>query len=341
MEWFKNVELISTFGGWLALNIGLNYYNKWVLSATNFRFPFLLTTVNKVVGLFIAVFLMLCRKGLPNPTELCSNFLRPIVHVQGIATALNIGLNNWSLMIITLTLNQVLKATVPLPTALLSVVFEGKSFSWQLYGSMLVLVAGCVLASMGAMGEEPIEGVLICLGSILATAAWTVSSAVLLQSGAKPLDAVSLLFVSGPTCIATLLTFFFFLEMPRLAGFTPSPDHPIPAPHMIVLYLGIAAFTASVYDIVHNHFVKLTSSMNMAIMGNSKLALLIVLSMVTLEREPTILRVVGVIVSFLGVVWYSVFKLYDKPKAKTADASSDDKSAPLNKPTEGAPLIKK
>lgn len=63
--------------------------------------------------------------------------------------------------------------------------------------------------------------------------------------------------------------------------------------------------------------------------------------MVTLEREPTILRVVGVIISFLGVVWYSVFKLYDKPKAKTADASSDDKSAPLNKPTEGAPLIKK
>ena len=47
----------------------------------------------------------------------------------------------------------------------------------------------------------------------------------------------------------------------------------------------LAALLASLYDIVHNQFVKLTSSMNMAIMGNAKLALLIVLSTLTLEAE--------------------------------------------------------
>ena len=34
--------------------------------------------------------------------------------------------------------------------------------------------------------------------------------------------------------------------------------------------LGGAAAMASAYDIVHNEFVKITSSLNMAIMGNSK-----------------------------------------------------------------------
>jgi hypothetical protein len=75
-------------------------------------------------------------------------------------------------------------------------------------GSMAVLVTGCVLASVGAMGSEPVLGIVVCIISTLANAAWTVSSAVLLQQGAKPLDAVSLIFVSGPTCIATLLLFF-------------------------------------------------------------------------------------------------------------------------------------
>jgi hypothetical protein len=41
-------------------------------------------------------------------------------------------------------------------------------------------------------------------------------------------------------------------------------------PWQIVLYLGIAALMGSMYDIVHNHFVKITSSMNMAIVGNLK-----------------------------------------------------------------------
>lgn len=62
------------------------------------------------------------------------------------------------------------------------------------------------------------------------------------------------------------------LNAPVLHGslyYMTSPGAPVVL-CQIVLYLGIAAFTASVYDIVHNHFVKLTSSMNMAIMGNSK-----------------------------------------------------------------------
>jgi hypothetical protein len=131
-EFLKRAELGCTFAGWLTLNLSLNYYNKWVLSETDFRFPFLLTTVNKTVGLFVAISIMMLKKGMPQPQELLSEFKRPMVHFQGVATALNLGMNNWSLLLITLTLNQVLKATVPLPVAALSVLLEGKTYSWQL-----------------------------------------------------------------------------------------------------------------------------------------------------------------------------------------------------------------
>ena len=347
-------QIVAVFSAWLALNLALNYYNKWCLSQTNFRFPFLLTIGNKVTGFFVAVVLMCANKGLPQPQELVEHFKRPLVHAQGVATALNIGLNNWSLVFISLTLNQVLKSTVPLPTALLSVMFESKSFSWQLYGSMVVLVIGCILAAWGGAGDELEDGnwvgILICLGSVLATAAWTVSSAVLMQMGEKPLDAVSLIFVSGPTCIATLLCFFFALELPRLINFASDPEHPVPSVGEMMLYLGAAAALASVYDIVHNQFVKLTSSVNMAFMGNTKLVLLIGLSMATMERTPTPLRIAGVSVAVLGVVWYSIFKLgwlEPPPPPKDDTASPEgDKTAPLaeqiekgEKPTEASSLL--
>jgi len=241
-----------------------------------------------------------------------------------------------------------------LPVALLSVLIEKKSFSWQLYGSMAILVTGCVVAAWGNMRDEDPLGIVICIGSVLATAVWTVLSAVIMQSGEKPLDAVSLVFVSGPTCIITLLVFFFSCSLPdeggnstrpvgsefyRITNFAPRA--PVPPPQMMVFYLGVAAVLASCYDIVHNHFVKLTSSMNMAIMGNSKLALLIVLSMATLESAPTVTRILGVLVAFAGVVWYSWFKLAEqqaKEKAKTAD----EKTEPLaKKPSEKTELLAK
>jgi drug/metabolite transporter (DMT)-like permease len=149
-----SVELVATFTGWLALNLGLNYYNKWVLSETDFRFPFFLTLVNKSVGLCVAITALFFKEGLPKPQDLAAQFSRPIVHAYGVMTALNIGMNNWSLLLITLTLNQIIKATIPLPTALLSKLVEGKTFSWHLYGSMAVLVGGVVMSSVGAFGAE-------------------------------------------------------------------------------------------------------------------------------------------------------------------------------------------
>jgi len=334
--------LVGTFAAWFVLNISLNYYNSRVLRGTNFHFPFLLTLVNKLVGFIIAVTLMLCSKGLPNPQELGAHFLRPIVHVQGVATALNIGFNNWSLVEITLTMNQILKSTAPLWTAPLSMIFEGKTFSWQLWGSMSVLVVGCVMAAWGALADEPILGILLCLLSVLSQATWTVSSAVLMQMGEKPLDAVSLLFVSGPTCMLTLFIFFAFRELPLISD--PDSFHDVPPAYMMCIYLGVAASLASCYDFVHNHFVKLTSSVNMAIMGNTKLAVLIGLSMATMESPPTVLRVLGVVVAFLGVIWYAWFSLQPKPPAPVADEKTgtqgDEKTQPL-KPTEATELLKK
>jgi len=364
-----SVELVATFTGWLALNLGLNYYNKWVLSETDFRFPFFLTLVNKSVGLCVAITALFFKEGLPKPQDLAAQFSRPIVHAYGVMTALNIGMNNWSLLLITLTLNQIIKATIPLPTALLSKLVEGKTFSWHLYGSMAVLVGGVVMSSVGAFGAEPVLGIVVCLISVLSTAAWNVTSAVLMQTGVK-LDAVSVLFVSGPTCIATLL-FFFLIPLPAFSesngnyyienseavqlfsGHRRHPGQAVPSAGTVVLYLAISALMGSFYDIVHGHFVKITSAVNISIVGNAKLALLILLSMGLLEhtREPTPLRITGILIAFLATVWYSWFKLNETTaatRAKTADSTSsdeksDEKAAPLvtdiKKQTESSSLL--
>ena len=74
------------------------------------------------------------------------------------------------------------------------------------------------------------------------------------------------------------------------------------------MFEGVRTGFACAYDVLHNQFVKITSSVNVSIMGNAKLALLIALSMGTLERPPTPLRIVGVTLSFAATVWYAVYQ---------------------------------
>ena len=106
-------------------------YNKWILSRTGFHFPLTLTATNKLIGWVGALAVLRFSAGsatyFPSLESLASQFKRPLVHAHGLITALNIGLNNWSLLWLSITINQLIKSVVPLPTAALSVCLERKT----------------------------------------------------------------------------------------------------------------------------------------------------------------------------------------------------------------------
>ena len=220
------IRLALTFAVWFAANVVLNLYNKFVLSHTGFAFPLTLTCSNKAVGWLGSIAVLAFQGGgLPDMSALKQQFKRPMVHAHGIITALNIGLNNWSLVLLSITINQLVKSIVPLPTAGLSVLFEGKTYSWHVYFSMMVLVGGTVLAATGKNAEATPGGLMLALGSVLCAAGWTVVSALLMQRGAAKLDSVSLVFVSSPTSICCLGLMALCLESTRLLAWLHSdPD---------------------------------------------------------------------------------------------------------------------
>jgi len=325
-------RVFVVFATWLTMNIGINTYNKYVLSKGGFAFPVLLTCTNKLIGWLGSILVMLIGprsrrcgslKALPPWSTAKSQFARSMVIWHGVLTAVNIGFNNWSLVTISLALNQLIKSKAPLPTAGLSMWMEKKRFSWQVWGSMAVVVIGTALAAGGEIdfAGDAWVGALLCLISVIASAGWTVLSAMLLQLGADKMDAVSLVFYSSPYSIVSLIAIFLAKgELGDLRHWITHPEARKTEAYVgifIVLGGGLLGFS---YDLIHNQFVKLTSSMTMAVMGNTKLVILIVLSMVWLECcRPMdglfVMNIVGVVIGVVGCVWYSASRLSEQKRA--------------------------
>ena len=108
------------FSVWLTANLSINLYNTYVLSKTHFKFPILLTGTNKLIGWLGSILVMLlgplCKpdaKRFPTSEMIRSQLFRPMVIAHGVLTAFNIGFNNWSLVSISLSLNQLLKSITP------------------------------------------------------------------------------------------------------------------------------------------------------------------------------------------------------------------------------------
>ena len=86
-----------------------------------------------------------------------------------------------SQVLIDLTLNKVIKSSVPVFVVIFSMVFEKKKYSWQVIVTLAVLSTGTVLSCLHIQGtsNNPV-GVLMAIGSAMVGGAGIVMSALLL-----------------------------------------------------------------------------------------------------------------------------------------------------------------
>lgn len=97
--------LVTVF---LALNSTLNITNKWALSTYGFRFPLLLTTCHMGFSFCTLLPFMLRENYRAKHRDALQRQWKGLLAI-GLLMAANISLNNLSLVLISLSLNQVIR----------------------------------------------------------------------------------------------------------------------------------------------------------------------------------------------------------------------------------------
>lgn len=353
-------------------NIALNYFNAWALHDSeegvpglgkgSFNFPYFYTMFH-MAATAIAALLMQCTCARPPDGEMPSfqqlwNYKTQLVPIA-ILTFFNTGFNNASLGSIALFVNQVIKATAPLPTSLFEYLFAGKVHSCLIYITISVLVGGCVLSNSHSMsGDESTElgGVIQCMISLVAASLKPVIVKLLTSGGSgmkpcggacsclgvdsccaastggstkKPLTPVQAVFWDAT--LACCIFFGIFLcntnerqgALAYLRGDTANPQSGL-------LGLGIisfGSFLAFSFNIANYYFIMYTSALTSTVGSNCIKIFLIVMTAFEVSLPP--LSWAGVAIVVGAIVTYAYLGYRAKAQAAKAPIAIADEKTPL------------
>jgi len=329
------------FFAFAAGNMGLNLLNSWALRGTDekpswdhpsFTFPVFYTMFHMIISSLVALILMATvvkpESGLPSFSQFWE--YKGAVIPIACCTFLTNSLNNMSLTMVSLFVNQVIKAQMPLLTMLFSIVRANKKYSAPVIATVVCCIVGSVLANADSFLKPQttptsLNGVIICIVGLVASALRPVISMIAMEGSAdKPKLA--------PTQVLFYDCFIAFFLM--LAYWAISPERELSLAYMSdpeqrqigLTVIAAGSSLAFEFNLANYTFIMVTSALTSAIGANSvKIVLITYAAFLANVTEPLSWTGIVIVVSSVAAYAYFSFTGAQKP----AEPPKDDKADAL------------
>lgn len=131
-------------GAYLVLNVAINTFNKWTLGVYGFGYPLSVTLAHQVFS-FAAITVWLRARDPARERTYRDKWEAQKwgLTFTGVMTAMNLGFNNGSLVLVSLSANQLITASMPLFTTAFTLALEPDAFKPHLL-QLLALPAICL-----------------------------------------------------------------------------------------------------------------------------------------------------------------------------------------------------
>lgn len=297
------IALVGMALSYLVLNVAINTFNKYTLGVYGFHFPLSVTLAHQVFSFAV---LSAWLRGFDGDRERTYRehweAQKVGLGVTGVMTALNLGFNNGSLVLVSLSANQLITASMPLFTTAFTLALEPDAFKPHLL-QLLALPAICLGVMMVVHQEHSqvkanVLGLALVFLSVLANALRTALSSKLLD-GSKKLDILAMQWITSPIAALALIPFAAYMEGTAVIAFVAS--NPVGGGAVLVL----GSCLALVYNLFLFHMIQVLKGVTMNILGNVKVVIIITASHYLFGDVLDAYRVAGALVTFLGVGLYT------------------------------------
>ncbi|CAL8462578.1 g2111 [Coccomyxa elongata] len=220
----------------------------------------------------------------------------------GVLMAANIAFNNSSLVNMSLSLNQIIRASIPVVTAIVAVVVEHQIPGKGEAAGLLVLTGGVMLSVYEGTAVGSPYAIFCCIAGTICNGAMMSFSGRLLS---EKLDVLRLAFYTAPVSLGVLLPLFYLQEAARIQQYMV-----IHGRHVYIL-VTLSSMLALIYNVVHSLMILHTSAVSTTVIGEAKIIGLLILSYFVLGEKKVFTPNlwIGCMLAIGGFCLYSHFKL--------------------------------
>jgi len=295
---------ISYLALYFVLNLSLTLLNKSILQQLST--PWLLTVMHSTAT-FIGCSVLVVT-GRLELSKLDNRQMLVMVAFSMLFT-LNIAISNVSLAMVSVPFHQIMRASCPAVTLLIYRTIFSRTYATQTYLSIIPLILGVAIATMGEMTVTPLGFILTALGVLLAATKTVVTNQ--LMTGSYKLPAMELLFRLTPLAAIQCLGYAAISgEFSKIGPAVSSGDVTFGFLAIVVVNAAMAFFLNTVSFQTN----KLAGALTMTVAANVKQCITILLGIVLFNVQVTLVNAVGMLIAISGAAWYSSAELQNKGK---------------------------
>ncbi|CAG6021052.1 unnamed protein product [Menidia menidia] len=331
-----------------VFSIGITFYNKWLMKG--FHYPLFMTLVHLTIIFSLSaltrwVYTAVCGAGKPRVVLSWRDYLFKVAPTA-LATALDIGLSNWSFLFITISLYTMTKSSAVLFILFFSLVFKLEEPNPYLIVVVLLISCGLFMFTFEST-QFNLEGfIMVLLASFLGGIRWTLTQVLMQKAELGLQNPIDAMYHLQPLMFLGLFPLFLYNEALSL-GTSEKLFRVTELSSLLysLFTLGIGGSLAFGLGFSEFLLVSRTSSLTLSISGIFKEVCTLLLAASLMGDKLTAVNWLGFVVCLCGIslhrnlrvptshLWNAARRLFGR-----TNPDSPNRQAPLMSPNHFATL---
>ncbi|CDQ72876.1 solute carrier family 35 member C2 [Oncorhynchus mykiss] len=294
-----------------VFSIGITFYNKWLMKG--FHYPLFMTLLHLTIIFCLSTLTrsaMQCWTGKPRVMLNWTDYLTKVAPVA-IATALDIGLSNWSFLFITISLYTMTKSSAVLFILFFSLVFKLEHPNPYLIVVVLLIASGLFMFTFKSTQFNLKGFIMVLLASFIGGIRWTLTQVLMQKAELGLQNPIDTMYHLQPLMFMGLFPLFLFNEGLSLSTseklFRVNELSPLLYTLVMLSIGGSLAFGLGFSEFL---LVSKTSSLTLSIAGIFKEACTLLLAAGLMGDRMSGLNLMGFAVCVSGISLHVGLKTY-------------------------------
>ncbi|XP_071331693.1 solute carrier family 35 member C2 isoform X1 [Trachinotus anak] len=317
-----------------VFSIGITFYNKWLMKG--FHYPLFMTLVHLTIIFCLSAltrWAMQWRTGKPRVILSWKDYLLKVAPTA-LATALDIGLSNWSFLFITISLYTMTKSSAVVFILFFSLVFKLEEPNPFLILVVLLISSGMFMVTFQSQ-QFNLEGFIMALmASFIGGIRWTLTQVLMQKAELGLQNPIDAMYHLQPLMFLGLFPLFLYNEGLSLSTseklFRVTKLSPLLYSLFTLSVGGSLAFGLGFSEFL---LVSRTSSLTLSISGIFKEVCTLLLAAAVTEDKLSALNWLGCVVCLCGISLHVGLKIYYSknkiPSLRQLNSKSPELEVPL------------